>query len=74
MKKFTNVSKNIRKLYKENPLIFNLIGHKNLNVLVSTYWLYVDKVKKVDDLHEATPADSIIRAYYRLIKKGVINV
>lgn len=67
-KKFQKVQDNVLKLYKEYPMVF-----KTNNMLISSYWYFIDCIRKVDQVKDATPADSITRAYRRLLASGKLK-
>lgn len=47
---------------------------KKYNSLVSLYWKLVDGVESVDDIPNATPAESISRYYRMLVREGKIKL
>jgi hypothetical protein len=44
------------------------------NKLLSAYWRVIDHISNVDDICNATPSESITRAFRSLRAKGVITM
>jgi len=63
------ISKNVLQLTKLYPEAV-----ENYNTLISLYWNLIDGVRVVDDIKNATPAESITRAFRMLVSKGLIQV
>lgn len=69
IKMLKTVTKNVLQLTKLYPETI-----ENYNILIANYWSIFDKVRTVDDIKNATPAESITRSFRMLVSKGLIQV
>lgn len=67
--KQTKVQHNVAVLVKRYPELKN-----NYNALVTMYWREVEKAQTFDDLATCTKAESITRAFRKLVEGGEIQV
>lgn len=63
------VAENIKLLVQTFPYIA-----ENYNQLHYFYWFYIDGARKLKDIVECTPAETIRRNFQRLVQKGEVQV
>lgn len=68
-KKEENIKAKIKILSEKDPMV-----KENYNLLVIKFWATYEGVEEMLDVVNATPAESITRAFRDLVKKGEIKL